>query len=171
MSAICFVAIWVLMLSRVSGVSMVTRSVVFVLCCSSFGLTLVTCLLFGSLLCGGLMLSRASGVTILTRSEVFVLGVVRLSRVASCSFSTCMGRVGLGAVMVSKALCAVGFLLVGWVIRLMFWLFLFSFSFLYKLVSLSVISWFVKCLFPMNVCVVFSIMKLGKLLFTNTCRI
>ena len=79
------------------------------------------------------MLSRASGVSMVTRSEVFVLGVVRLSRVVSCSFCTCMGRVGLGRVMMGESLCAVGFLFVGWVIRLtLFWLFLFSFSFLYK---------------------------------------
>ena len=60
----------------------------------------------------------SSGVSMVTRSEVFVLGVVRLSRVVLCSFCTCVGRVGLGRVMVSEALLAVGFLLVGGVIRL-----------------------------------------------------
>ena len=43
--------------------------------------------------------------------------MVRLSRAVSCRFCTCVGRVGLGRVMVSEALCAVGFLLVGWVIK------------------------------------------------------
>ena len=102
-----------LMLSRVSGVPMVTRSDVFVLGCSSFRLILVTCPLFGSLPCGGLSLSRASGVSMVTRFEVFVIRVVRLLRVVSYSLCTCVGRVGLGKVMVSEALCAVGFLLVG----------------------------------------------------------
>ena len=48
------------------------------------------------------MLSRESGASVVTRSEVFVLEAVRLSRVVSCSVCTCVGRVGLGTVMVSE---------------------------------------------------------------------
>ena len=90
---------------------------------SLFGLAMVTCPLVWSLLCGWLSLSRASSVSMVTRFEVFVIRVVRLFLVESYNFCTYMGRVGLGRVMVSEALCAASFLLVGWVIRLtLFWL-------------------------------------------------